>query len=135
MPKRTTEFQKLVLLMKRHVAAGATVTESKMMKDLVSGKEREVDVVIEASISGHPIYVSIECTETHRAADIGWVERMKSKHDRLPTNALVLASKAGLTSDALALAQSYGIQVLSFATFDANAAESLFGETGKLWSK
>jgi hypothetical protein len=135
MPKRTNEFQKLVFLLKRHVASGATVTESKMLPDLVSGKEREVDVVIEASVGGHSVCVSIECTEAGRPPDIGWVEKMKAKHDRLPTNVLVLASKSGLTGDALELAQSYGIQLISFEALNENSVESLFGATGSLWSK
>ena len=60
---------------------------------------------------------------------------MKAKHDRLPAKVLVPASKSGLTGDALSLAQSYGIQVLAFETFDENSVEGLFGTAGSLWSK
>jgi hypothetical protein len=97
MPKRSNEFQKLVFLVKKHVAPGPTVTESKFLRDRVTGANREVDVCIESTIGGHEILVSIECRDRGRRADVGWVEEMKAKHERLPTNALVPISKSGFT--------------------------------------
>jgi hypothetical protein len=61
MPKRRNEFQKLILLVKQQITENATVTESKMLTDRVTGTEREVDGCIESSISGHSILISIEC--------------------------------------------------------------------------
>ena len=89
MPKRTTEFQKLVYLVKKHSAAGSTVTESKFLADS-KGKKREVDICIESNIDGIPLIISTECIESKRLATVEWVERMKGKHDDLPTDVLVL---------------------------------------------
>ena len=47
MPKRTNTFQKLILEVKRHLAAGATVEESRMLIDQKTGAKVEVDVCIE----------------------------------------------------------------------------------------
>jgi hypothetical protein len=135
MPKRTNEFQKLVFLVKKHAANGATVTESKLLRDGITGAEREVDVCIESVVAGHQVTVSLECRDRGRKADVQWVEEMKAKHERLPTNALVLVSKLGFTREAMLVAKSYGIEVISLHAIDANVAERLFGNTGSLWSK
>ena len=47
-----------------------------------------------------------------RPADIGWVEQMKTKHDRLPTNYLALVSKSGFSKEAYKVAKSYGIETI-----------------------
>ena len=41
-PQRSNDFQRLVYLVKTHVAAGATVTESKLLPDWIAGTKREV---------------------------------------------------------------------------------------------
>jgi len=135
MPKRTNVFQKLVFLVKKHVAIGATVTESKLLRDNITGTEREVDVCIESVVAGHQVRVSIECRDRGRSANVQWVEEMKAKHERLPTNLLVLVSRSGFTKEATRVARSYGIEVISWDAIDANAVERLFGDTGSLWSK
>jgi hypothetical protein len=123
MPKRSNDYQRLVYLVKSHVSVGATVTESKFLKDLVSGEDREVDIVIEANVGGHPMVLSIECIDRSRRAGKSWVEEMHSKHERLPTSKLVLASRAGFFEPALRKAASWGHETLSFA----NVSERMLG--------
>ena len=135
MPKRSNEFQKLVLLIKKHAALGATVTESKLLRDNITGAEREVDICIESVVAGHNVTISIECRDRGRKANVQWVEEMKAKHERLPTNALVLVSSSGFTKEAARVARSYGMETATLDTVDATAAEGLFGSTGSLWSK
>ena len=77
MPKRSNEFQKLVFLVKQHASDTTQVTESKMLKDIITGAEREVDVCIEGSVGGHDVVVSFECIDRKRRADVTWVEMMK----------------------------------------------------------
>ena len=91
MPARSNEFQQLVFLVKKVLSpTTATVTESKLLTDLQTGDEREVDVCIEAELGGHPVVLCIECRDHKRQADVTWVEQMLSKHQRLPTGTLVL---------------------------------------------
>ena len=99
MPKRTNEFQKLVFLVKKHAADGATVTESKFLCDNITETKREVDICIESSLAGHSVTVSIECRDHNRKADVKWVEEMKAKHERLSTNALILVSRSGFSKE------------------------------------
>ena len=135
MPKRSNDFQKLVFLVKKHVAAGATVTESKFLRDRITGKNREVDVCIESTVGGHEILVSIECRDRGRPADVGWVEEMKTKHERLPTDRIVLFSKSGFTKEAIEVARIYGIEALALQAVNKESVERLFGDTGSLWAK
>ena len=133
MPKRTNDFQKLVFLVKKLVAENSIVTESKFLIDLQTGAQREVDICIESSIGGHNVTISIECIKHKRKASVTWVEAMKAKHERLPTNALVLVSEAGFSKEAQKVAQKYGIETLRFDEVDANSVDRLFGKTEALF--
>lgn len=116
MPKRTNDFQKLVLLMQQHLAAreGWSVQESRMLVDRVTGDEREVDIVVEGRINGVPFLIGLECQAKKRRSDLPWVQYQSKKHERL-TNKLVLVSKAPFTKSALREATLSGVETVSFA--------------------
>lgn len=135
MPKRTNEFQKLVFLVKKHAASDANVTESKLLRDLTTGAEREVDICVDSMVAGHPVVLSIECRNRGRRADVRWIEEMKAKHERLATNALVLISSSGFSKEAHRVARGYGIETLSLEALDETSAERLFGTMRSLWIK
>lgn len=102
MPKRSTPFQAIVRLVREHFAQpGVTITESKFLRDAIAGIDREVDIVIEGEFDGEPMVVSIEVNERARRAGLPWVQEMLSKHRNMPTNRLILVSKAGFTRPAL----------------------------------
>jgi hypothetical protein len=77
-----------------------TVTESKFLHDPVLG-DREVDIVVEAEADGDPLVLSHEVNEKGRPASVDWAEQQIEKHRRLPTNKLVLVSRAGFSRKAL----------------------------------
>jgi hypothetical protein len=99
-PKRTNVFQEVVAIIHEHMAGDAVVEESGMLKHRVTGEDREVDVVIRASVAGHDVVVSVEATAAGRKADVKWVEQLVKKHEGLPTSKLVLVSQAGFTDAA-----------------------------------
>lgn len=135
MPRRSNRFQKLVFLLKKQLADRASVTESKMLKDLVTGREREVDVCIETEVTSHPLVVSIECTDRTRVASVKWVEEMKAKHEHLATNALVLISRKGFSAEAIRKAKAFNIQTLTFDETTEEDIDRIFGNLDSLWSK
>ncbi|MDQ3684397.1 MAG: hypothetical protein M3430_02180 [Acidobacteriota bacterium] len=136
MPKRTNDFQRLIFLIKQQVADDAEVTESKYLDDLLTGTKREVDICIEKQVGGHKLIISIECCALGRAAaDVTWVERLKGKHERLPTSVLVLVSKSGFTPEAEDVARKYGIETLTIAELNQAFISRLFGKLDSLWSK
>jgi hypothetical protein len=134
MPARSNDFQRLVFLVKKVLEPTATVTESKSLTDRQTGDAREVDVCIEAEVGGYPMIVSMECVDHGRRADVTWVEQMGAKHSRLPTNALVLASRSGFSKSARKLAEMSGIRLLSYESVTEHDIESTFTLTGGLWA-
>jgi hypothetical protein len=109
MPARSTPFQNLVAHIQTRLSAGASVEESALLRHRMTGEAREVDVVIRSSIGEHPVVVSVECIDQSRQADTTWIEQMKTKHDHLETDRLVLVSRSGFYEPALRLAASLGI--------------------------
>jgi hypothetical protein len=100
-PRRSTPFQAIVHLVRQHYAGpGVKVTESKFLHD-PEGGEREVDIVVEAEADGDPVVISLEVNQKGRPASVEWVEQQIGKHSRLPTNKLVLVSRAGFSRKAL----------------------------------
>ncbi len=134
MPARSNEFQRLVFLVKQVLApANATVTESRMLTDRETGDQREVDVCIETDISGHPVTLCIECRDHKRLADVAWVEQMLSKHQRLATSALVLASRSGFSKSARTLARIKGIDLLVYNRLTNDDVRKAVDLTEHLW--
>jgi hypothetical protein len=95
------------------MAADATVEESAMLTDRVTGQEREVDVVIRGNTGGHAIVVGVEATSKGRPATVEWVEQMVGKHANLPTDKLVLVAEAGFTATARERAEAAGAVALA----------------------
>lgn len=135
MPKRTNDFQRLVYLVRVNLANGAKVTESKMMRDRFTKRWREVDVCIQGHVGAHPVVVCIECRDHQRVADVTWVDTMKSKHDRLDTNALILASRSGFTPEARDVAKAYGIETFTLDEVKSADFPALLGPKSFLWLK
>lgn len=135
MPKRSNDFQRLVYLVRVNLADGAKVTESKMMRDRLTKRFREVDVVIEGMVGHQPVVVAIECRDHKRVADVTWIDMMKTKHDRLNTHALLLASRMGFTPEAKDVAAKYGIELFSLEDIETADIPAMLGPGGSLWLK
>lgn len=118
MPRRTNAFQKLVYLAKLHLADGATVTESKMLRNVDTEAETEVDVCIEGICGGQPVTICIECVDRSRPVGPGWVNEMRGKHEGLPTHKLILASRKGFSKPALQLARKKNITTVHLDELD-----------------
>jgi hypothetical protein len=54
MPKRSNEFQRLIYLVHVNLAAGATVTESKMLRDRITGRSEKWTFASRASLAVLP---------------------------------------------------------------------------------
>lgn len=135
MPKRSNDFQRLVYLVRLNLADGAKVTESKLMRDRLTKRFREVDVVIEGKVGSLPVVVAIECRDHQRVADVTWIDMMKSKHDRLDTNALLLVSRSGFTPEARDVAKKYNIETFALDDVDSADIPAMLGPNGSLWVK
>ena len=84
---------------------------------------------------GHPVIVCVECRDHKRPSDVSWVDAMKTKHDRLPTNALILVSRSGFTQEARAVAEGFGIQAFALSEVDEVDFQTLLSSKSSLWTK
>jgi hypothetical protein len=60
---------------------------------------------------------------------------MKSKHERLPTHALILASRSGFTKEAREVARLSGIKAISFDEIERTDMHELLKGKSSLWHK
>ena len=121
MPQRTNWFQDLITKIEQTLAPhGASVAASKMLTDSVTGKQREVDAVIEMDgNNGRIVKIGIECVDHSRKADVTWIESIAQKHAHLPIDRTVAVSKLGFTEAALEKAQFFHIDALSLKQAEA----------------
>lgn len=134
MPARSNLFQRVVYLAKRAVAENADVQESRLLRDLVTGAKREVDICIEATVAGHTVLVAIECRDSVRKATVQWVEQQNAKHQRLGTQ-LILVSRLGFSAEAEQVAATYGIETMNLQELESGALDPLLGDKGSVWLK
>lgn len=136
MPKRTNDFQRLIRMLTQLLGDGAVIEESKMLTDLVSGEQREVDIYAEGTLAGQTVSIGIECRDQRRKQAVGWIEEMRTKHERLPVDRLILVSSSGFTDGAIAKANTYGIKTIATTRTDVDLAAEVatsLGVTMKVW--
>ena len=63
----------------------------------------------------YPIFLSIECRDHSRPADVLWIEGVAKKHEHLFTSKLVLWSRSGFTKAAALKARALKIEAISQA--------------------
>jgi len=115
MPKRTNEYQKLILSINKHLShTDAVVTESRMLWDCEFETDREVDICIEQVVAGTPVIVGIECTDLSRPLGPQKVEALHAKHKNLGIHKTIIVSKSGFTRTVEAFAKKRGVELLSF---------------------
>lgn len=134
MPQRTNTFQQVVAVVASHMADGASVVESAMVTPIRGGEAREVDVLVTATVGGHEVSVGIEACRWSRKAGVGWVERMKAKHDDLPIDKVVLYSASGFTTSALDKAAEHGIAAIGAEEIsDHEMQQCILGGLRSIW--
>jgi hypothetical protein len=127
MPKRSNDFQKLVLILHKHQFQNTIeIVESKELIDKVTGEKREVDIYMTIKAGTYILNISIECVERNRKMDVGWVEMMKSKHDKLETNQLILISKSGFTKQAIKYAENRFIKCFTYNDLNEEENNPIF---------
>ncbi|MBU2869651.1 restriction endonuclease [Colwellia sp. E2M01] len=115
MPKRTNEYQKLVLAINKHLASSnAIVTESKMLYDPVSEQDREIDILIEDNSGLYKLTIGIECTAKSRPIGVPVIEQLITKHKNVGIQKIVIVSKSGFTISAQKFAKKMQIDAISF---------------------
>lgn len=114
MPKRTNDFQSLIAHIYEQLRpTGAQVTESAMVKDEDTGELREIDVLIDCAVGGHPMKIAIECRDRSRKESVSWIEELIGKQRALHINKMIAVSSKGFTGTAERKAKRNGIEAHS----------------------
>lgn len=127
MPPRSNEYQKLVLMINRALASENTnISESAMLYDSEANCEREVDILIKSTVSGHEISIGIECTCTTKPVEIRILESFKEKHRKIGINKTIVVSKNGFTKTSKEYAKKNHIRLLTFNMADREKWSTIF---------
>jgi hypothetical protein len=113
-PKRTNDFQALIALIERQLAAaGVRVVESEMLTDRLTGAQREVDICVHATVSGKDVTLALECRDHKRKADQTWIDGLVGKYTNLPVHKVIAVARGGFAETARDAAEKARIQTLS----------------------
>jgi hypothetical protein len=116
MPKRSNDFQKLILLIERQLAPrGARVSESHVIRDTREAIPRELDVAVEIPVGARTLLVAIECVDHKRKTDVQWIDKMVGKYRDLPVSKVIAVSRSGFTAAARHKAALHNIDAISFS--------------------
>ena len=112
MPKRSNEFQRLVKYIYEQITpAGGRVRESAMLPEPQFG-DREVDILVEQTVAGHEIRISVECRDRGRKGAVEWIDSLIGKYFYLKVDKVVAVSTAMFTDAAKAKANLHGIDLI-----------------------
>jgi hypothetical protein len=137
-PKRTNLFQQVVAIIHEHLAGdGVVVEESAMLTNRLTGKKREVDVVLRSTTAGHQFVIGVEAASRQPdPISVEWVEQMIAKHQNLPTDKVVLVSETGFTEQARDLAiNEYMVPLAPETLQDGDPASPIVNAVRSLWPK
>ncbi|MFE5480529.1 restriction endonuclease [Nocardia sp. NPDC056541] len=137
MPIRTNLFQTVVAVIHQHLADGASIEEPAMLTNRLTGKKREVDVVLRSKAAGHEFVIGIEATSRQRGpVSAQWVEGMIGKHKNLPTDKVILVSESGFTDQARDLAlKEYMVPISPETLGDGDPTFRIVNAVRSLWPK
>jgi len=136
LPRRSNLFQEVIAIIQRHTAGDARVEESAMLRNRLTDRETEVDVVITTEAAGYVLTISVEATAQRRPAPVGWVDRMVATHEHLSTDKLILVSEAGFTAGAREAAEARGVLALAPSDLSAkDPAHEIVNRLKSLWPK
>lgn len=79
------------------------------VRDAITGRMRDIDVLIETTVTGTPLRIGVECRRRNRAVDSPQIEAFVTKIRDCQIDKGVFVSASGFTDEALAVAGHYGI--------------------------
>jgi hypothetical protein len=113
-PKRTNEFQRLIAFIERAAApAGARVTESPELFEYEGSSKREIDILIECEVGGHPVRIAVECRAEKRKQNKQWIDELYGRFRDLGIQVVIAVSRSGFTKGAIQKAERLGIRALT----------------------
>ncbi len=120
-------FERLVAAIEERAAPrNATVTSPDLIRDLLTGRMREVDASIRFKAGTSDILVTIECRKRGRPADDTWIEQLATKRQKIGAAKTIAVSSAGFTKSAITSAKHHGIELRKLTEGKAADIEDWF---------
>lgn len=120
-------FERLVALIEEQAAPkGAVVVAPDRVRDMVTGRLREVDASIRFQAGTAKILVTVECRKRGRKGDDTWIEQLATKRQKIGAAKTIAVSSAGFTESALRSARHHGIELRKLSEIRLEDVESWF---------
>ncbi len=120
------EFQDVVARIEQGLAPkGAVVKSPDRIKDLVTGRLREVDASIRFTVGSAPVLITVECRKRSRIQDDTWIEQLATKRGKIGATTTIAVVPSGFSSSAVASARALGIQLRSLKELTGESIEAL----------
>jgi len=108
------DFEQMVARIEESLAPkGAVVKSPDKIRDLVSGRLREVDASIRFRVGSTPLLITIECRKRKGVQDDTWIEQLATKRGKIGAAKTIAVSSKGFSSSAITTAKLYGIELRS----------------------
>jgi hypothetical protein len=126
-PKEARAFERLVALIEHEAAPrDATVTTPDRIRDLVTGRMREVDAAIRFKVGSAEVLITVECRMRKRAADDTWIEQLATKRLRIGAAKTIAVSSTRFTRSAIESAKHHGIELRELSRVEPEHIQSWF---------
>jgi len=104
-----------------------TVVHSNYKIENISGRKREIDILVEAVINKIHLKIAIECKSYNKPVSVEKIEAFQAKCLRIPAiNKMLFVSESGYQIDAINAAKNFGIELYDLNSVDANTIQDWF---------
>jgi hypothetical protein len=107
-------FETLIAWIQKSVHNKAEIETNKRIKDIDTGKFRQVDITIKLSDGPTEFFGIVEVRDRKSKVGVCYVEELSSKQRSVRADAVFLVSKSGFTKPASVKAEKLGIRLLTY---------------------
>jgi hypothetical protein len=106
------QFEQLVARIEELAApTGVVVRSPDRLRSRITGKLREVDASLRATLGTATILVTIECRKRKPKQDVTWIEQLATKREAIGAARTIAVSPVGFSAQAHEVAEFYGIEL------------------------
>lgn len=125
------QFEQLVARIEEIAAPrGAIVKSPDRIRDLTTGRLREVDASIRYTVGTADILITVECRKRSRKADDTWIEQLATKRRKIGAAKTIAVSAAGFSDSAKLTAKQNGIDLRTLSEVTGDDLQSWFMPVG-----
>jgi hypothetical protein len=119
MPRKGRTLELLVARVEAALGtAGVVVKSPDRLPDRDTGRLREVDVSLTATVGSTQVVVIVECRDRARKDDVTWIEQVAEKTRSVGAARAVAVSRKGLSEEARKKASALAVEVRTLAEID-----------------